>query len=115
MNPHLALGALVAWFLLTVTIVLEVAGSVCMKLSNGFTVLWPSIGVFAFYAGAFATLTLVIRTIELSVAYAIWAGAGTAIIAVIGIVGFGENASPMKIASLVMVVVGVVGLQLSSS
>lgn len=86
-----------------------------MKLSNGFAVFWPSVGVFVFYAGAFFTLTLVLKTIELSIAYAIWAGAGTAIIAVVGIVAFGEGASPLKIVSLCLVVAGVVGLQLSSS
>ncbi len=103
-----------AWLLLTLTIILEVAGSLCMKLSNGFAVFWPSVGVFVFYAGAFATLTLVLKTIELSIAYAIWAGAGTAIIAVVGMAAFGESVTALKIVSLVLVVAGVIGLQMSA-
>ncbi|MEM7775170.1 MAG: multidrug efflux SMR transporter [Pseudomonadota bacterium] len=103
-----------AWVLLAVTILLEVAGSICMKLSNGFAAFWPSVGVFVFYAAAFATLTIVLKTIELSIAYAIWAGAGTALIAAIGILAFGESTSSLKLASLALVVLGVIGLNLAS-
>lgn len=103
-----------AWFLLAATIVLEVAGSVCMKLSNGFAVFWPSLGVFVFYAGAFALLVIVLKSIDLSVAYAIWAGAGTALVAAVGIWGFGESAAPARLISLGLVIIGVVGLNLTS-
>jgi small multidrug resistance pump len=103
-----------AWLILALTILLEVAGSTMMKLANGFTAFWPSVGVFVCYAGALVGLTLVLRSIDLSIAYAIWAGAGTALIAAIGIVLFREPATTLKIVSLAFVVVGVVGLQLSS-
>jgi small multidrug resistance pump len=104
-----------AWAMLVATILLEVAGSTMMKLANGFTVFWPSVGVFVCYSAALAGLTMTLKYIELSIAYAIWAGAGTALIAVIGIVYFKEPVSAMKVISLLLVVIGVVGLQLSSS
>lgn len=103
-----------AWLLLAATIVLEVIGSTMMKLSNGMTVLWPSIGVFVFYGMALAGLTFALKYIELSIAYAIWSGAGTALIAIIGIWYFGESLNWLKVVSLMMVIAGVVGLQLAS-
>ena len=103
-----------AWLLLLLTIVLEVAGSTMMKLANGFSEFWPSVGVFVFYSAALAGLTLTLKYIELSIAYAIWSGTGTALIAVIGIWYFHEPVTALKVASLVLVVAGVVGLQLSS-
>ena len=103
-----------AWLILAVTIVLEVVGSTMMKLSNGFSVFWPSVGVFVCYSAALAGLTITLKYIELSIAYAIWAGAGTALIAIIGILCFREPVSAMKVVSLILVVAGVVGLQLLS-
>ncbi|MEM7750834.1 MAG: multidrug efflux SMR transporter [Pseudomonadota bacterium] len=104
-----------AWLILAGTILLEVVGSTMMKLSQGFTVFWPSVGVFVCYSAALAGLTITLKYIELSIAYAIWAGAGTALIAVIGIAYFREPVSALKIVSLILVVAGVVGLQLSSN
>jgi len=102
------------WIILAITIVLEVCGSTLMKLANGFTVFWPSVGVFVCYGGSLVGLTLVLKYIDLSIAYAIWAGVGTALVATIGIVWFREPATALKIVSLVFVVIGVVGLQLAS-
>ncbi|MEO1694518.1 MAG: multidrug efflux SMR transporter [Pseudomonadota bacterium] len=104
-----------AWVLLALTIGLEVVGSTMMKLSNGMTVFWPSVGVFIFYGLALTGLTFALKYIELSIAYAIWSGAGTALIAIIGIWYFGESLNWMKVVSLAMVIAGVVGLQLASN
>lgn len=103
-----------AWALLALTIVFEVAGTTLMKLSNGLTQPWPSAGVFVCYAAALVGLTLVLKSIELSIAYAIWSGAGTALTAAIGILWFKEPASALKLVSLGLVVAGVVGLQLAA-
>lgn len=103
-----------AWALLTMTILLEVAGTTMMKMSNGFTHLWPSVGVFVCYAGALVGITLVLKELELSVTYAIWSGAGTAITAAIGVALFKEPTTPLKLASLALVVLGIVGLQIAS-
>ena len=103
-----------AWLILALTIAFEVLGTTLMKLSQGFTVLWPSIGVFVCYGIAIAGLNLALKHIELSIAYAIWSGAGTAATAVIGIMVFREPATALKLASLALVIAGVVGLQLAS-
>lgn len=103
-----------AWLFLSGAILFEVAGTTCMKLSRGFTVLTPSFLMFAFYACAFGMNTIATRTIELSVAYAIWSGVGTALTAAIGIFYFREPATALKMVSLTLIVIGVMGLHSAS-
>ena len=103
------------WFFLAMAIVSEVAGTTCMKLSQGFTKPVPSVAVFVLYGICFSFIILALKKIELSITYAIWSGAGTALIAIIGIVWFQESVTLLKIVSLVLVVAGVVGLQLSQT
>ncbi len=83
-----------------------------MKLCEGFTKLFPSVAMFVFYGLSFALMPLVLKKIAVSVAYAIWAGVGTALIAVIGILWFKEPASAIKVASIILIIIGVVGLNL---
>ncbi|CCY63058.1 MAG: DMT family transporter [Candidatus Gastranaerophilaceae bacterium] len=99
-------------FLLS-AIIFEVAGTTMMKLSNGFTVLLPSVALFIFYAISFCCLTMSLRSIDVSMAYAIWSGFGTALIATIGVIFFHEQINPIKIISLAFIIIGVVGLNLS--
>jgi small multidrug resistance pump len=103
------------WFFLAGAIVLEVAGTTSMKLSEGFSKLLPSVLLFVFYAGSFAALTFALKKIDVSVAYAIWAGVGTALIATIGVIYFRETVSVLKLVSLGLIIVGVVGLNLSGT
>ncbi|MBL8522044.1 MAG: multidrug efflux SMR transporter [Betaproteobacteria bacterium] len=103
-----------AWFFLGGAILFEVAGTTCMKLSKGFTELTPSVMIFVFYGCAFALNTVAIKTIELSVAYAIWSGIGTALTAGIGILYFKEPATAVKLASIGLIVIGVIGLHSAS-
>lgn len=102
-----------AWAYLTLAIVLEVAGTTCMKLSDGLAHLWPSVLIFVFYAGAFVALTLALKRIDVSLAYAIWAGLGTVLIAVIGALYFHEPMTPLRVVCIALIVVGVVGLNLA--
>ena len=103
------------WFFLAAAIALEVAGTVSMKLSNGFTRVVPSVLLFGFYAASFVALTFALKKIEVSVAYAVWAGVGTALIATIGVLFFRETASVLKLVSIVLIVAGVVGLNLGGA
>ena len=103
------------WVYLFLAIVLEVAGTTNMKLSQGFTKLGPSVAMAVFYALSFGGLTLALKGIDVSVAYAIWSGLGTALIAAIGILWFREPATAMKMLSLGLIVAGVVGLNLSGA
>lgn len=104
-----------AWVLLAAAIVFEVFGTTCMKLSEGFTKLWPSLGMVAGYLGAFGMLTLTLKTMPVSTAYAIWAGAGTALVATIGVVFLNEPFGWAKLSALVLIVAGVVMLNLSGA
>ncbi len=101
------------WIYLAGAIMLEVAGTTSMKLSNGFSKIVPSLMIFVFYAASFTALTLALKKIDVSTAYAIWSGAGTAIITVIGIAYFREPATILKLLSIVLIILGVVGLNLS--
>jgi small multidrug resistance pump len=101
------------WLYLILAILLEVSGTTCMKLSEGFTKLVPSILLFVFYTLSLGMLTLALKRIDVSVAYAVWSGVGTALIATIGVLWFREPATALKLVSLVQIIAGVVGLNLS--
>jgi small multidrug resistance pump len=79
-------------FYLAAAIALEICGTTSLKLSDGFTRIGPSAAVVVFYIASFVLLSLALRGIALSVAYAVWSGVGTAVVAAIGIVWFGEAA-----------------------
>ena len=101
------------WLYLAIGIILEVLGTICMKKAEGFTKLVPSILVFVLYGLALACLVMVLKKMgEISVVYAIWASAGTALIAVIGMIWFEEPVTPVKIASIFLIVLGILGLEL---
>lgn len=102
-----------AWLWLIAAIVFEVCGTTAMKLADGFRHLLPSIVVFACYGASVACLTVAVRSIDISVAYALWAALGMTLITLIGIAWFGESASALKLASIAVIVLGVVGLQLA--
>jgi small multidrug resistance pump len=101
------------YYLLLMAIAFEVCGTICMKLSQGFSKLIPSVLIFVFYALSFYLFTMSLKRIDVSIAYAIWAGLGTALIAVIGIFGFKEPVNALKMVSLLVIVAGVIGLNLS--
>jgi small multidrug resistance pump len=101
------------WFYLTIAIIFEVAGTTCMKLSEGLTQIIPTIFIFVFYALCGVFITLALTKLQIAVAYAIWAGLGTALIAIVGMVYFHEPVDGQKIVSLVLIVMGIAGLNLS--
>jgi small multidrug resistance pump len=102
------------WGLLAVAIVLEVAGTTCMKLSHGFTRPVPSVAMFGFYGLAFACNTFATKTLDLSITYAVWSGVGTVATACIGILYFKEAATALKLVSISLIVAGVFGLHAAS-
>jgi len=98
---------------LSAAIVLEICGTTSLKLSNEFSRVGPSAAVVVFYMASFVLLSLALREIELSTAYAVWSGVGTAVVAAIGILWFGEGAGAWKLICLALIVLGVAGLHLS--
>ena len=103
-----------AWLILIVAIFTEVCGTTCMKLSEGFSRVVPSILLYVFYGLSFMLLTLALKTLDVSVAYAVWSAVGTACIAVIGVIYFKEPVTALRVGCLLLIIIGVVGLQLSS-
>lgn len=101
------------WIYLTFAIAFEVAGTTCMKLSAGFSKPRPAVLMGVFYAVSFSFLTVALKKIDLSVAYAIWSGVGTALIATIGILWFREPLTLVKACGLLAIIGGVVALNLS--
>ncbi|MGG3886665.1 DMT family transporter [Brevibacillus panacihumi] len=101
-----------AWLYLMFAILLEVAGTVSMKLSQGFTKVWPSTLMVVFYLLAFSSLNFSLKQIPVSVAYAIWSGIGTAAIAVIGFLVFQESLNVWKAVSILLIILGVIGLNI---
>jgi small multidrug resistance pump len=98
-------------FLVT-AILFEVGATLCLKLSDGLTKLWPTIGTAVGYVIAFALVAQALRTLEVGVVYAVWSGVGTALITLIGIAALGESAGALKMAGVALIVVGVVALNL---
>jgi len=100
------------WILLFAAILSEVIATTCMKLSVGFTRWLPSTLMFVFYSASGMFITFAIRWIELSIAYAIWAGLGVVLTTFIGIMLFKETVTTVKMISTVMIICGVLGLYL---
>ncbi|MFC5507497.1 MULTISPECIES: multidrug/spermidine efflux SMR transporter subunit MdtI [Hyphomicrobiales] len=99
----------IAW--LALAVVLEVAGSCLLKLSDGLRRRLPGAIGILLVIGAFAALAQAIRGMDLSVAYAVWGGAGLVITALVGALAFGQRIRPSGWAGIVLVVVGVVALK----
>ncbi|MBO8192588.1 multidrug efflux SMR transporter [Streptomyces oryzae] len=104
-----------AWLLVIVAGLLETGFAVCLKLSHGFTRLWPTIAFCAFALGSFGLLTLSLKRLDVGPAYAVWTGIGAAGTAIYGMVFMGDVVSGLKLVSITLVIVGVMGLQLSGS
>ena len=100
------------WLILGLGIVFEVLGTICMKLAEGFSKLVPSIFVFVFYALALMCLVFVLKKMEVSIAYTIWASLGIVLIAIIGIIWFKEPISVIKVLSILLIITGILGLEL---
>lgn len=103
------------WILLSLAIATEIAATTALKASESFSRLGPSVVVVVGYVASFVLLARALRDLEVGVAYAIWSAAGTAIVAVLGIWLFGESASVAKAFWVGVIVVGVIGLQVSSA
>lgn len=104
-----------AWLLLLAAIGIEVSASAALSRTDGFRdPLWTVL-VVSGYAASIWLLTVVVKQLPISIAYAVWAGLGTAGIAVVGVLFLGERLDPMKVAALALIVLGVVLLNLTSS
>ncbi|WP_404295827.1 DMT family transporter [Halomonas sp.] len=100
---------------LAVAIVAEVVATSALKATEGFTRLWPSLLVIVGYALAFYMLSLVLRTMPVGIVYAIWAGLGIVLVAVVGLVVYGQRPDLPAVIGIGLIVAGVLTIQLFSS
>jgi len=99
------------WIYLSLGILFEIIALVFMKKSEGFTKLYPILFVFLFYSLALGCLILVLRKMDISVAYAIWASAGIFLMALVGIIWLNEPVTIIKVVSMLLIILGVIGLE----
>ena len=92
------------WLMLLAAILCEVMATTSMKLSEGFTKPIPSITMMVGYISSAVLITFAIKRIELSIAYAIWAGLGVFLTTLIGVYFFRETLTPMKVISAAMII-----------
>jgi small multidrug resistance pump len=103
------------YLLLGGAIAAEVAATTAMKYSDGFTRLGPAVLTVLGYLVSFTFLSQTLKTVSIGTAYAIWSGVGTAVVATLGLLLFGEGLNAAKIAGLLLIVGGVVVLNLGGA
>lgn len=103
-----------AWTLLIIAGLMEVGWAIGLKYTHGFTRLWPSLGTIAAIVVSMGLLAVAMRTLPVGTAYAIWVGVGAVGTAALGILLFGEAASPARLFSLALILAGIIGLKLAS-
>lgn len=100
------------YLFLLVAIVSEVIGTSALKVSDGFSKLLPSTIVVAAYAASFFFLSLTLKRMGVGTAYAIWSGLGTVLIVLVGVLYFKESLSVIKVTSILLIIIGVIGLNI---
>ena len=103
-----------AWIILVVAGLFEVAWAIGLKYTDGFTKFWPSAGTAAAMVVSVVLLGWAMKTLPVGTAYAVWTGIGAVGGAVAGIVLFGEAATTLRLASIGFIVAGIVGLKLTA-
>ncbi|MBN9147219.1 MULTISPECIES: quaternary ammonium compound efflux SMR transporter SugE [unclassified Nitrobacter] len=101
-----------AWFMLFVAGLMEVGWAIGLKYTEGFTRLLPSVLTLAAMAASLALLGMVLKTLPIGTAYAVWTGIGAVGTAILGIVLFGDPATMARLACIGLIVAGIVGLKL---
>ncbi|MDX2260318.1 MAG: quaternary ammonium compound efflux SMR transporter SugE [Gemmatimonadales bacterium] len=104
-----------AWILLGVAGLFEIAWAVGLKYTEGLTRLWPTVGTGLALLASMGLLALALRTLPLGTAYAVWTGIGTIGTAILGIVLFKEPATAIRLACIAMILAGIIGLKLVST
>ena len=103
-----------AWALLVLAGLLEIVWAIGLKYTEGFTRLWPSVGTIAAMVVSMGLLGIAVRHLPVGTGYAVWVGIGAVGTALLGIVLLGESASVGRLASIGLIVVGIIGLKLAT-
>ncbi len=102
------------WFILVVAGLFEMGWAVGLKYTHGFTRPWPTAGTAVSMIISLGLLGIAMKTLPLGTAYAVWVGVGAVGTAILGMVLFGESANPMRLVSLGLIIVGIIGLKLAT-
>lgn len=113
LTPQLTPG--LAWILLFIAGLCEVAWAVGLKYTDNFTRLWPSVGTVVAMVASVVLLGYTLKTLPLGTAYAAWTGIGIIGSALLGILLFDEPRDLLRLACIGLIVLGIVGLKLSST
>jgi quaternary ammonium compound-resistance protein SugE len=103
-----------AWIYLVVAGLFEVGWAIGLKYTDGLTRLWPTLGTLAAMAVSVVLLALAVKTLPIGTAYAIWTGIGAVGAVVLGMVLFGDSMAPPRVLCVVLILVGIVGLKLTT-
>lgn len=103
-----------AWLMLIVAGSFEVVWAIGLKYAEGFTRFWPSVITVVAMLVSIVLLGLAMKSLPVGTSYAVWVGVGAVGTAILGIVLLGESASPGRLASLALIVAGIVGLKLAT-
>ena len=102
------------WIILVVAGLFEIGWAIGLKYTEGFTRLWPSVWTIAAMIVSLGLLGLAMKSLPVGTSYAVWVGVGAVGTAILGIVLLGEPATAGRVASLALILAGIVGLKLSS-
>jgi quaternary ammonium compound-resistance protein SugE len=103
-----------AWLLLIIAGLCEIVWAIGLKYAEGFTRFWPSVITVVAMLVSIVLLGYAMKSLPVGTSYAVWVGVGAVGTAVLGIVLLGESASPGRLASLALIVAGIVGLKLAT-
>ena len=103
------------WFILFIAGLFEVGWAIGLKYTEGFTRLWPTLGTLVALVISMGLLGFAMKSLPVGTAYAVWVGIGAVGTAILGIVLFGEAATPGRLISLALIVAGIIGLKLATS
>ena len=104
-----------AWINLAISGILEIAWAISLKYTEGFSKFWPSLFTVIGMIASFYFLAQALKVIPVGTGYAVWTGIGAAGTAILGIILFGESAAPARLACIIVIVAGIIGLKLTSS
>lgn len=103
-----------AWLILVIAGLFEVGWAIGLKYTDGFSKLWPTVGTVVAMIISLGLLGLAMKTLPVGTAYAIWVGVGAIGTVILGMVLFGEPATPLRLGSLALIVAGILGLKLAT-
>ncbi|OIQ90553.1 quaternary ammonium compound-resistance protein QacC [mine drainage metagenome] len=103
-----------SWLLVAASVAAEVAGTIALRFADGFARFFPSVAVCLFYGAAIWLMSLAVRHLEVGLTYAVWAGSGTALTALVGMLYFNESADAVRLLGFAFIVMGVVTLNVSA-